>query len=916
MLDPLTAFSLAGTVMEFIDFGCKIISTTRELSQSRNGASEEVNNHEVITRDLLSLSEKLEASVEECFVDGVSYTGSDEALKKLCEGCDSLSKKMLKRLDKLKIQDGAGKRATLKQAIKTLWSHNELSEIAAQLASYQRQMEIHVLIAFNQIDFANVTRERFDLAILQQDSRCSDDVSQKIVAGLLENTRVYDSTIDAQTLEITALHYDTRSLVIREHERTQMEVLAAVERMSPGIVHPNNSENIYQRHDLLQRAQDRILRSLQFPSICECYEQVPYAHAATFNWIFENPNDEDRPWSNFSDWLQSGDGIYRINGKAGSGKSTLMKYLYGHSRMLELLKPWSGPLALHVAANFFFSSSGTSEQKSLVGLLRSLLYELLSKHKDLISIVLHQQWMEENTGSRSEPGDRRWNLDKLVEVFHKFRSLSGLKICLFVDGLDEYECPDKNHAEITSFFADLAKSPDIKICLSSRPWLVFEDAFRSAPSLRLQYLTSRDITRYVDDKINRHDRMADLRRISPEDAESLVEEIVAKASGVFLWVTLVVKSLLNGFTNRDRIADLLERLRALPPYLEGFYEHMLLNHIRPIYKDQASRIFQIMSVCKTDGDGYDSLKLPLLVLRLSEGRGQLSGQTLIVRSWSKSKIMFEQDEMAARLKSRCAGLLEVSQEVGGNFGPNVSFLHRTVKDFLSILTTQQLLKTWAPRDFDAPNCLLKAYILSLRTAAANVNDDDFGPIYYRARDAMTIAHRARNSGYGLNNQLVDALDETTTGHWHLIPIANNTSGRAIDQHWAEWGVGLKDGREYDDFLGKAIAYGLLNYVAAKILEDDQVVVRKTGRPYLEYVFTNKHDIAIQLEMIIVLLRGGANPNQMYEGRTIWNYILERMCEEENRPGSILIRHGPPDFHPRSNGCPLAEPWISTLKMLV
>lgn len=69
--------------------------------------------------------------------------------------------------------------------------------------------------------------------------------------------------------------------------------------------------------------------------------------------------------------------------------------------------------------------------------------------------------------------------------------------------------------------------------------------------------------------------------------------------------------------------------------------------------------------------------------------------------------------MAARLKSRCAGLLEVSQEVDRECGPNVSFLHRTVKDFLSMPDTQRLLKRWAPQDFDVTNCLLKACILSL-----------------------------------------------------------------------------------------------------------------------------------------------------------------------------------------------------------
>ncbi|KAH7370332.1 hypothetical protein BKA65DRAFT_545039 [Rhexocercosporidium sp. MPI-PUGE-AT-0058] len=147
MLDPLTAFSLAGTVVQFIDFSCKIISTTRELSHSMNGASEEFNNHEIVTRDLLGMSEKLEASVEECFVGGVPYSSSDEVSKGLSKGCGSLSKTMLSRLDKLKAQNGAGKRKSFKQAIRTLSSQKEILEIAARLAGYQQQMEIHVFVA-------------------------------------------------------------------------------------------------------------------------------------------------------------------------------------------------------------------------------------------------------------------------------------------------------------------------------------------------------------------------------------------------------------------------------------------------------------------------------------------------------------------------------------------------------------------------------------------------------------------------------------------------------------------------------------------------------------------------------------------------------------------------------------------------
>jgi hypothetical protein len=60
-----------------------------------------------------------------------------------------------------------------------------------------------------------------------------------------------------------------------------------------------------------------------------------------------------------------------------------MRYLYDHERTRELLTTWSGSKPLDIAA-YFFWNSGTSEQKSQIGLLRSLLHEILSVHRDLI----------------------------------------------------------------------------------------------------------------------------------------------------------------------------------------------------------------------------------------------------------------------------------------------------------------------------------------------------------------------------------------------------------------------------------------------------------------------------------------------------------------------------------------------------
>jgi hypothetical protein len=72
----------------------------------------------------------------------------------------------------------------------------------------------------------------------------------------------------------------------------------------------------------------------------------------------------------------------------------------------------------------------------------------------------------------------------------------------------------------------MAASPSIKVCLSSRPWLLFEDSFGSGPGLRLQDLTSQDIAKYTQDTLNDHVRMAQLRIQDPENAEALVENVV------------------------------------------------------------------------------------------------------------------------------------------------------------------------------------------------------------------------------------------------------------------------------------------------------------------------------------------------------------------------------------------------------
>jgi hypothetical protein len=63
-----------------------------------------------------------------------------------------------------------------------------------------------------------------------------------------------------------------------------------------------------------------------------------------------------------------------------------------------------------------------------------------------------------------------WNWTDLVQAFEKLLKelTTSNKVALFIDGLDEFE---GSHVELISLIRRTA-SPNIKICVTSRPWRV------------------------------------------------------------------------------------------------------------------------------------------------------------------------------------------------------------------------------------------------------------------------------------------------------------------------------------------------------------------------------------------------------------------------------------------------------------
>lgn len=127
---------------------------------------------------------------------------------------------------------------------------------------------------------------------------------------------------------------------------------------------------------------DAILSSLRAPERDRRLEQINQQLGETFNWAYDDAS------VGLSEWLQKGTGIFWINGKPASGKSTLMKYLHQDPRTRELLRAggWQSRARL-ITASFFFHHRGTNVQKSFEGLLRSLVSQILEQEKTLFHLL-------------------------------------------------------------------------------------------------------------------------------------------------------------------------------------------------------------------------------------------------------------------------------------------------------------------------------------------------------------------------------------------------------------------------------------------------------------------------------------------------------------------------------------------------
>ncbi|KAH8896909.1 hypothetical protein GQ53DRAFT_838351 [Thozetella sp. PMI_491] len=877
-MDPFTALGFASNIVSFLDFTCGLVSGTWAIYRSATGSSERTHELRTIAADLQSLTEDLTISIDR----GTTRVGA--GLRTIAFDCQSVSKDLQRVLSTLETSGKATVWKSFLVALAEVWRTDQVANLGTRLDALQRELNTHLLklLLDQQSDIRGVL-DRID----DQNKRFEMDRAAGLQSLKQELLGALHQLSGEQTLSRLNVRQYFQSLSGIEEVRTlgetrpgpqelrfktpvsQLDTQVLSERMK-GLSMAMESVS---RESKIIATEQMVLQSLSFPGMMTRHDNVKEAHSSTFGWIFreDGSSDESDRAPCFADWLRQQDGIYWISGKPGSGKSTLIKFLCDNDKTNELLKEWAGEHRL-VVARYFFWSRGSKLQKSQEGLFRNLLFEIFRQDSSLISQVCDKY--TQIAPYQADPAP--WTLKELIACFDKLGgiSASATRFCLFIDGLDEYDAPEEgDFAELSRVLKHVSGHSDIKVCLSSRPENDFRSAFGTGKGpercLRMEEHTKDDIRRFVQECFAESSRFR-LEVSRDPRYEDLVQQIVNDANGVFLWVSLAVKTLLDGFTNADRISDLEDRLKKTPKTLEEYFRHML-DSVDEHYRTLAAMQIQTCLVALEP--------LSLLTLWYLD---DLQSTTPVVQRERKrpqttsTDPSYIEDTISARLQARGKGLLEMTilarkhrpnmDALEKLLGTKSDFLHRTVRDYLLGSEMQRELRMRLPNGFDARLNLCRAYVAQLGDLLYfGAEKETLGLACFSTLDELLrCSARIEQDSDELLKLLQPLLDEADRKLAHIQPK-------------------LPSSRKAS-FLGLSVEYGLHRYVAYRLDENTELVHDKDNPLLVHGLHPRRVLTPVSVEMIKLLLQRGANPNEKCIAHS------DRYTLDEEIPKRISIWH--------------------------
>lgn len=144
MLDPITALSVACSVLQIVDFAGNLISKGKKYYQSADGALVEHRDQTAAADKLGALAKTLSRTLPS--IRNQQPSNEELAIRSIAKECEETAIDFTKALRNLSVNSKHRAWASFRQALKSEWSKDGISSMQIKLASLREQMVMHLLV--------------------------------------------------------------------------------------------------------------------------------------------------------------------------------------------------------------------------------------------------------------------------------------------------------------------------------------------------------------------------------------------------------------------------------------------------------------------------------------------------------------------------------------------------------------------------------------------------------------------------------------------------------------------------------------------------------------------------------------------------------------------------------------------------
>jgi hypothetical protein len=149
-MEAMAALGAAGNVIQFLDFGQKLISTSAQIYAAGSGVSVANKESETLLKDFIDSIDTVFENLLEYNTrmgEKLPHAAVQNGLQDIIDDCKNLAAELLVRFEKLKLERKPGRWKSTARAVKCMWQSSELVELQTRLSRYQSQFEWRILLS-------------------------------------------------------------------------------------------------------------------------------------------------------------------------------------------------------------------------------------------------------------------------------------------------------------------------------------------------------------------------------------------------------------------------------------------------------------------------------------------------------------------------------------------------------------------------------------------------------------------------------------------------------------------------------------------------------------------------------------------------------------------------------------------------